>query len=80
MSYEQFKATLVRDKLFLKELFESNSQAKSKRLLMFATDSQITTLVKYLNMLCTGQIKIKSAHFNVLDKRHLSTFKRHFEK
>ena len=41
MNKEQFKPCLVRDKIFLKELYESNSQAKSKRILQFADDAQI---------------------------------------
>lgn len=80
MSNEQFKAALMRDRLFLKELYESNSQANSKRLLTFANDSQIVTLIKYLNLLSNGVIKIKSDNFEALEKRHLSAFKKHFER
>ena len=80
MSNEQFKGALMRDRLFLKELYESNSQSKSKRLLTFANDSQIATLIKYLNLLSNGVIKIKSNNFDALEKRHLSAFKKHFER
>ena len=80
MSTEHFKSYLVRDKLFLKELYESNSQAKSRRLITFATDGEISTLMKYLNLLCNGVIKIKSSNFDKIENRHLSAFKKHFEK
>lgn len=80
MNKEQFKPCLVRDKIFLKELYESNSQAKSKRILQFADDAQITTLMKYFYFLSNGEIKIKQIHFDALEKRHLAHIKKSFEK
>ena len=80
MSLERFKSYLVRDKSFLKELYESTSQSKSRRLITFANDGEISTLMKYLNLLCTGVIKIRSSNFDRIENRHLSAFKRHFEK
>ena len=80
MSHEQFKATLMRDKAFLKDLYESTSQAKSKRLLYFASDAQLVTLIKFLNLLCNGVIEIKSAHFDALDKRQFSFLRKTLEK
>ena len=80
MSKEQLKSALIRDKLFLKELYESNSLSKSKRILNFANDGQLVTLIKYLNLLSTGVIKIQKRFFDALEKRHLAFMKKHFEK
>ena len=68
MSHEQFKSYLQRDKLFLKELYESNSVAKSKNLLSFANDSQLTTLIKYIHFVANGEIKINKKNFDSLRK------------
>lgn len=80
MSNEQFKAQLIRDKLFLKELYESNSLSKSKRILYFASDAEISTLLKYIHFVSNGEIKIKKANFEALKKHHLVAIKRNFEK
>jgi hypothetical protein len=80
MSSEQFKSQLVRDKLFLKELYLSKSSSKSKRLLYFASDPEIATLLKYLHFVSNGEIKIKKANFEALRNYHLNTIKKNFEK
>lgn len=80
MNYEQMKHLLERDKLFLKELFESNSVPNSRRILQFASDSKLDTLSKFLNLISNGIIKIKHEHFNVMQNRHLRVIKKHFEK
>ena len=80
MNKDQFKECLIRDKLFLKELYESNDQAKSKRILQSADDSQISTLLKYFNFLSNGEIKIKKIHFESIEKRYLVHVKKNFEK
>jgi len=80
MSNEQFKSQLIRDKLFLKELYESNSASKSKRILYFGSDSEINTLIKYLHLVSNGEIKIKKENFESLKKHHLSTIKKNLEK
>ena len=79
MNQEQFKSILQRDKIFLKELYESNSRAKSKNILTFATDGEITTLVKYIHFVANGIIKIKKHNFEAIAQRHLSFSKKHFE-
>jgi hypothetical protein len=80
MSVEQFKAQLVRDKLFLKELYLSKSSSRSKRLLYFASDPEIATLLKYLHFISIGEIKIKKANFEALRSYHLNAIKKNFEK
>jgi len=80
MSNEQFKSQLIRDKLFLKELYESNSASKSKNILYFATDVQIATLIKYIHLVSNGEIKIKKLNFEALRNHHLGLIKKNFEK
>lgn len=80
MNREQFKSLLQRDKIFLKELYESDSQAKSKRILNFASDAELNTLTKYFHFVSNGEIKIKKQNFDALAKRHLNLIKKHFEK
>ena len=80
MSHEQFKNYLQRDKSFLKELFESNSVAKSKNFLSFASDSELTTLIKYIHFVASGEIKIKKKNFDSLGNRVFSLIRKNFEK
>ena len=80
MSHEQFKNYLQRDKSFLKELFESNSVAKSKNFLSFASDSELTTLIKYIHFVASGEIKIKKKNFDSLGNRVFSLIRKIFEK
>ena len=80
MNQEQFKAVLQRDKLFLKDLYTSNSVSKCKQLLNFASDLELNTLVKYIHFISNGHIKIKKQNFDALTKRHLNVIKKHLEK
>ena len=80
MNKEQLKECLIRDKLFLKELYESDNQGKSKRILQSSDDAQISTLLKYFHFLSNGEIKIKKVHFDSVDKRYLVHIKKNFEK
>ena len=57
MNQDQTKALLIRDKEFLKQLYDSDNSAKSKRILYFASDSQLNTLTKFLHLTSTGEIK-----------------------
>ena len=79
MNQEQFKSLLQRDKIFLKELYESNSKAKSKNILTFATDSEINTLIKYIHFVVNGTIKIKKDNFEAIGQRFLIISRKHFE-
>lgn len=79
MSHEQFKQYLQRDKQFLKELYESDSIAKSKRVLNFANDNELHTLCKYLHFLSNGEIKIKKKNFDSLGVRQMAITKKNFE-
>ena len=80
MNREQLKSCLERDKTFLKELFESDSVAKSKRILNFANDAELITLIKYLHFVSNGEIPIKKQNFEAVQKKHLKNIKTNFEK
>jgi hypothetical protein len=63
---EQMKNLLLRDKAFLKSLYEGPNPLKNRRVLNSANDSQLNTLLKYLNCVCNGQIKIKKENFELI--------------
>ena len=65
-SNEHMKNLLLRDKTFLKSLYEGPNPLKNKRVLISANDSQLNTLLKYLNSVCNGQIKIKKENFELI--------------
>lgn len=71
MNKDNMKQCLVRDKSFLRELYESNNSVKSKRILNFASDLKLNTVIKFLHFLANGEIKIKQENFEAL-----VTFKR----
>ena len=79
MSTEQMKQLLHRDKLFLKEVYESDSISKSKRILNFVNDNEMNTLCKYLHFLSNGEIKIKKTNFEAIGKKHIQVMKKSFE-
>ena len=80
MNSESFKPYLVRDKVFLKELYESSSLPNTKRLLLFASDQKLDTLVKFLHFVSNGEIKLKKQHFDVFSKSQVTLMKKSFEK
>jgi len=80
MNKEQLTALLVRDKIFLKSLYEANSALSAKNILMYASDSKLNTLIKFLHFVSVGEIKVKKEHFDSLEKKHLTLVKKFFEK
>ena len=80
MNRESFKPYLVRDKVFLNELYQSSSVPNSKRLLLFASDQKLDTLIKFLHFVANGEIKMKKEHFDVFSKSQVSLLKKKFEK
>lgn len=56
------KNVLVRDKLFLKSLYEGDTQ-KNKKILSVANDTELDTLLKYLHFLSNGEIDITKENF-----------------
>jgi hypothetical protein len=76
---ERFRSFLLRDKDWLSQLYLANSALRCKRLLLFASDSKLDTLMKYLHYLANGQITMQKAHFEAIQKRHLSSIRKAFE-
>ena len=79
MNSESFKPYLIRDKVFLQELYESQSIPNSKRLILFASDQKLDTLIKLLHFISNGQIKMKKEHFDIFSKAHVKLLKKNFE-
>jgi len=73
------RSLLLRDKQFLKELYECQSTSHSKTILNFASDAKLNTLIKFLFMVSNGHIKIKKEHFDKLSGRHIKLFKKHLD-
>jgi hypothetical protein len=61
---EQMKSLLIRDKGFLKLLYEGSNPLKNKRVLNSSNDCQIDTLLKYIHFVANGIIKIKKENFD----------------
>ena len=80
-TFEQnrFKTYLVRDKPFLAELYLSTNNLNTKRVLNFAADTKLDTLIKFLHYLSTGAIKIKKTTFETIKRSHIGLVKKNFE-
>ena len=73
---QRFRNYLVRDKEWLEQLYTSTNTLQTKRLLNFATDTRLDTLIKYLHYLSSGAIKIKRANFEAVKVSHLAVIKK----
>jgi len=80
MDTTRFKALLVRDKLWLENLYSSTSLTQRKQLLVNASDKKLDTLIKFLHLLTTGEIKMHKKNFQALKKHNINFLKRVFEK
>ena len=80
VQHEQLKNLMVRDKLFLKELYEGNDIEQKKRILNFASDSKLNTLIKFLHFLTNGDIKIKKENFESIPSKNIKFLKQKVEK
>jgi hypothetical protein len=67
---EQMKTLLMRDKAFLKSLYEGSNPLKNKRILNSSNDSQLDTLIKYLHFVANGIIKIKKENFEAIKENN----------
>lgn len=80
MKRETLKSYLIRDKIFLKELYSGPNPLKNNRILNNANDSQLNTLLFYLHFLANGEIKINKSNFEKIEKnKKLSLIKRNVE-
>jgi hypothetical protein len=68
LTRERFRQYLLRDKEMLNQIYSSDSNPNTKRLLMFANDEKLDTLIKLFHFISTGQIKIKKNHFDSFSK------------
>lgn len=80
LTQEQMKSLLIRDKQFLKELYEGENLLKKKRLLMFANEAHLNTLLKFLHFLANGEIKMKKENFEKLSIQKLNLLKKTVER
>jgi hypothetical protein len=74
MNKEQLKSYLIRDKGFLKKLYEGPDPLKNKKVLTTAEDSELNTLIKYLHFLANGEIKMKKESFQIIQESHKLKF------
>ena len=56
MNKDSLKTLMVRDKDFLKELYQSQSAVRAKQILQFSSDSKLKTLLLYLHFVANGEI------------------------
>ena len=81
MNKEVFKRHLIRDKPFLRELYEGPNQIFNNRLLMFASDIKLNTLIRFLHFLSNGEIKITHENFEIIEaNKKLKLIKKNVEK
>jgi hypothetical protein len=66
MNKETVKSYLIRDKAFLRELYEGNDRVKNNRILNVTSDTKLNTLIRFLHFLSNGEIKIKKENFEIL--------------
>jgi hypothetical protein len=66
LNKEVLKSCLIRDKGFLKELYQEPDPARNRKTLQTADDSQLNTLIKYLHFLSNGEIPMKKINFQAI--------------
>ena len=54
VQHEQLKNLMVRDKIFLKELYEGNNLEQKRRILNFSSDSKVTS--RYIDRNAIGNM------------------------
>lgn len=78
MTPEAFAPVLHRDKVFIEELYASPSVINTKRLLNFASDQKLDTVIKVIHFIAIGEIKIKKDHFDSIPKSKVKLMHSHF--
>jgi hypothetical protein len=66
VSKDVLKSCLIRDKGFLKELYEEPDLNKRKKRLQIADDTELNTLIKFLHFLSNGEIPMKKKNFEAI--------------
>jgi hypothetical protein len=67
------KDLLIRDKGFLKKLYDSENNVYKKRILLHADDKLLDSLLCYIHYVANAKIKIKQPHFQAIVKEHKLT-------
>jgi hypothetical protein len=81
MNKDVMKNYLIRDKAFLRELYEGESVVRNNRILNFASDTKLNTLLRLLHFISNGEIQIKRINFEIIhSNKKLSLIKRTVEK
>ena len=81
MNKDTLKSYLIRDKAFLRDLYEGEGRLKNNRILTFASDSKLNTLIRLLHFIANGEIKIKRVNFEVIQaNKKLKLIKKNVEK
>lgn len=80
LAKETLKAYFIRDKFFLKSLYEGQNSLKNRRLILSANEGEIDTLIKYLHYLANGKIRISAKNFtNIRRSKKFSYLRKEFE-
>jgi len=66
LSKDVLKACLIRDKGFLKQLYQEPDYTKNRKTLQTADDCELNTLIKYLHFLSNGEIPMKKNNFQAI--------------
>lgn len=68
MNEDNLKLLLIRDKVFLKQLYSGPNVVKNKSVLLSAENNELNTLLYYLHFVANGKIPITKANFEALKK------------
>lgn len=80
ISSDTLKSLLIRDKQFLKNLYDGPNILKNKRILISSNDNEINTLIKYLHFVTNGKIIINQENFREIEKhKKLKLLQTHVE-
>lgn len=74
------KPLLLRDKEFLKSLYDAGSRPSALSKLKSASDQKLNTLLKFIHMVANGDIKIRHSDFQALQKKHLQAIRARIER
>lgn len=80
MDKDTVKSQMLRDKEFLRSLNEAVDAPKANQILIFASDPQLNTLLKFLHFLATGEITIRKENFDHISRaRKIQVLKKFVE-
>jgi len=68
MNSENVKSLLIRDRQFLKTLYDSGNSAQIRHLISTGDDTHLNTLIKYLHFVTSGQIFINKENFSSIEE------------